>query len=477
MQINDIESAVRKILAEELDNASSSSANAAATTDDGHRGIFTNVNDAIAAAKAAQEVYRDKPIAVRQQVIDAIKEGFRPYIEKMAKDIKEETGMGTVEAKIAKLNNALYNTPGPEILEPVVENGDGGMVMYEQLPYGVIGAVGPSTNPSETVIANAIMMLAGGNTLYFGAHPGAKNITRWTIEKMNDFIADATGLHNLVVSIETPTIESVQQMMKHPDIAMLAVTGGPAVVLQAMTSGKKAVGAGPGNPPAMVDATADIDLAAHNIIKSASFDNDILCTAEKEVVAESSIKDELIRKMQDEGAFVVNREQADKLADMCIQENGTPDRKFVGKDATYILDQANIPYTGHPVEIICELPKEHPLVMTEMLMPILPVVSCPTFDDVLKTAVEVEKGNHHTATIHSNNLKHINNAAHRMQCSIFVVNGPSYVGTGVADNGAHSGASALTIATPTGEGTCTARTFTRRVRLNSPQGFSVRNWY
>ena len=309
MQINDIESAVRKILAEELDNASSSSANVAATTDNGHRGIFTNVNDAIAAAKAAQEIYRDKPIAVRQQVIDAIKEGFRPYIEKMAKDIKEETGMGTVEAKIAKLNNALYNTPGPEILEPVVENGDGGMVMYERLPYGVIGAVGPSTNPSETVIANAIMMLAGGNTLYFGAHPGAKNVTRWTIEKMNDFIADATGLHNLVVSIETPTIESVQQMMKHPDIAMLAVTGGPAVVHQAMTSGKKAVGAGPGNPPAMVDATADIDLAAHNIITSASFDNDILCTAEKEVVAASSIKDELIRKMQDEGAFVVNREQ------------------------------------------------------------------------------------------------------------------------------------------------------------------------
>ena len=139
MQINDIESAVRKILAEELDNASSNSA--AVTNDDGHRGIFTNVDDAIAAAKAAQEVYRDKPIAVRQQVIDAIKEGFRPYIEKMAKDIKEETGMGTVEAKIAKLHNALYNTPGPEILEPVVENGDGGMVMYERLPYGVIGAV------------------------------------------------------------------------------------------------------------------------------------------------------------------------------------------------------------------------------------------------------------------------------------------------------------------------------------------------
>lgn len=472
MQNAEMEATIRKIIAEELENSS-----AAQLSTTGNHGIFATVDEAIAAAKEAQEIYRDKPIAVRQQVIDAIKEGFRPYIEKMAKDIKEETGMGSVEAKIAKLHNALYNTPGPEILGPVTENGDGGMVMYERLPYGVIGAVGPSTNPSETVIANAIMMLAGGNTLYFGAHPGAKKITRWTIEKMNDLIADATGLHNLVVSIDQPTIESVQQMMHHPDVAMLAVTGGPGVVHQAMISGKKAVGAGPGNPPAMVDATADIDLAAHNIITSASFDNDILCTAEKEVVVESKVKDALIQKMQEEGAFMINHQQADRLAEMCIQDNGTPDRKFVGKDATYILDQANISYTGHPVEIICELPKEHPLVMTEMLMPILPIVSCPTFAEVLATAVEVEQGNHHTATIHSNNLKHINNAAHQMQCSIFVVNGPSYVGTGVADNGAHSGASALTIATPTGEGTCTAKTFTRRVRLNSPQGFSVRNWY
>lgn len=472
MQMDEIESMVRKVLSEEL----SSTNDGSNQTGMGNNGIFRNVDDAIAAAKVAEEVYRDKPIAVRNQVIDAIKMGFKPYIEKMAKDIYEETGMGTIDAKIAKLNNALYNTPGPEILEPDAETGDGGLVMYEYMPFGVIGAVGPSTNPAETVIANAIMMLAGGNTVYFGAHPGAKHITRWTIEKLNEFVASATGLHNLVVSIEEPTIESVQRMMQHPDIAMLAVTGGPAVVHQALTSGKKTIGAGPGNPPAMVDATADIDKAAHNIITSASFDNDILCTAEKEVIVEESVKDELIKKMQNEGAFVVNLEQANKLADMCIQDNGAPDRKYVGKDATFIMDEANIPYTGNPVEIICELPEDHPLVTTEMLMPILPIVSCPDFDDLLRVAVKVENGNHHTASIHSENLPHINKAAHRMQCSIFVVNGPTYVGTGVADNGAHSGASALTIATPTGEGTTTAKSFTRRVRLNSPEGFSVRSW-
>lgn len=475
MNTENIEQAIRKILSEELSNPQSSMATNA--TVPGKNGIFKTVNEAIAATKAAQENYADQPISVRNKVIDAIREGFRPYIEDMAKRIHDETGMGTVSAKIAKLNNALYNTPGPEILQPEAETGDGGLVMYEYAPFGVIGAVGPSTNPSETVIANAIMMLAGGNTLFFGAHPGAKNITRWTIEKLNELVADATGLHNLVVSLETPSIESVQEVMQHPDVAMLSITGGPAVVHQALISGKKAVGAGAGNPPAMVDATANIALAAHNIVDSAAFDNNILCTAEKEVVVEAAVKDELIMRMQQEGAFLVtDSADIEKLAQMTIGPKGAPDRKFVGKDATYILDQAGISYTGTPTLIILEAAKDHPLVTTEMLMPILPVVCCPDFDSVLATATEVEGGLHHTASIHSENLPHINKAAHRLNTSIFVVNGPTYCGTGVATNGAHSGASALTIATPTGEGTATSKTYTRRRRLNSPEGFSLRTW-
>lgn len=470
--MDNLEDKIRSILTEELQNAGASSSNGV-SNDSGENGIFDNVDDAIAAAKVAEDSFIDASIDTRNQVLDAIKTGFKPYIEWMAKQIKEETGMGTVDAKIAKLNNALYNTPGPEILQPEAETGDGGLIMYEYAPYGVIGAVGPSTNPSETVIANAIMMLAGGNTVYFGAHPGAKNITRWTIEKLNEFVYQATGLKNLVTGISEPTIESVQRMMKHPDIAALSVTGGPAVVHQAMTSGKKAIGAGAGNPPAIVDATADIDLAAHNIVTSAAFDNDILCTAEKEVIVEKPVKDKLIQKMEAEGAFMVtNKADIDRMIDMTINKNGTPNRKFVGKDATFILDEAHVSYTGTPKIIILEADKDHPFTLTEMLMPIVPIVCCPDFDSTLKTAYYVEGGNHHTASIHSNNLVHINKAAHRMNTSIFVVNGPTFAGTGVG----HTGASALTIATPTGEGTATAKTYTRRRRLNSPQGFSLKSW-
>ena len=254
-----LEEQIRKILAEELTKSEGTQAPVAT----GNKGIFTNVNDAVAAAKAAQEIFVDCTIETRDNIIQAIKDGFTPLLDYIAEEIVKETGMGTKEAKVAKLQNALYNTPGTEDLSSEIETGDGGLVMYEYAPYGVIGAITPSTNPVETVIANAIMMLAGGNTVYFSVHPGAKNISRWAVEKVNEFIFDAVQMENLVVSIDKPSIEAAQELMKHPDIAALVVTGGPGVVHQAMISGKKAIGAGAGNPPAMVDETANIDLAAH----------------------------------------------------------------------------------------------------------------------------------------------------------------------------------------------------------------------
>lgn len=462
-----LEEQIRKILAEEMGNKASD----VSSPSNGTNGIFSNVNDAVAAAKKAQATYVDCSIETRNNVVQAIKDAFSDSLDYIAEEIVKESGMGTKEAKVMKLENALYNTPGTEDLTPEVQTGDGGLVMYEYAPFGVIGAVTPSTNPVETVIANAIMMLAGGNTVYFSVHPGAKNISRWAVEKANQAIKAATGLENLVVSIEKPSIEAAQEMMQHPDIAALVVTGGPGVVHQAMISGKKAIGAGAGNPPAMVDATANVALAAHNIVDSASFDNNILCTAEKEVIAVSSIKGELIRLMQQEGAFLVtDPKDIETLSTITLRENGTPSRKFIGKDATFILDEAHISYTGSPKLIILEAAKDHPLVVKEMLMPIVPIVTARDFDEMLQIAVEVEGNNHHTASIHSENLPHINRAAHRMNTSIFVVNGPTYSGTGVGN----TGASALTISTPTGEGTTTAKTFTRRRRLNSPEGFSIR---
>ncbi|WEG72506.1 aldehyde dehydrogenase family protein [Vagococcus intermedius] len=462
-----LEEQIRKILSEELGSKEAS------TSASGNKGVFKTVDEAVGAAKKAQEIFVDCSIETRNKVIDAIKDGFAGSLDYIAEEILKETGMGTADAKVLKLENALFNTPGTEDLTSEIQTGDGGLIMYEYAPYGVIGAVTPSTNPVETVIANAIMMLAGGNTVYFSVHPGAKNISRWAVEKVNEFIYDAVKLENLVVTIEKPSIEAAQEMMAHKDIDALVVTGGPGVVHQAMISGKKAIGAGAGNPPAMVDASADVALAARNIVESAAFDNNILCTAEKEVIAVQCVKDDLIRLMQAEGAFLLTAQKdIDALLALTLRENGTPSRQFIGKDATYILDEAKISYTGKPNLIIMETAKDHPFVEKEMLMPIVPVVCAKDFDDMLQIALEAEGGNHHTSSIHSGDLKHINKAAHRMNTSIFVVNGPTFAGTGVG----FTGASALTISTPTGEGTTTAKTFTRRRRLNSPQGFSMRVW-
>ena len=434
------------------------------------KGIFKTVDEAIKAAKVAEDKFIHEPIATRVKAIEAMKDGFRPYLDQMAKETHEETGMGTVEAKLAKLNNAIYNTPGPEILMPDVETGDGGMIMYEYAPYGVIGAVTPSTNPAETVISNAIKFLAGGNTVYFSVHPGAKKISRWAVEKCNEFIYEATGFENLVVSIEQPSLEAVDQMMTHPLIDALVVTGGPVLVKQAMESGKKAFGAGEGNVPAMVDATADIELAGKNIAESAAFDNNILCTSEKSCLVEKAVKDQLIEEMQKHKALLLtDQKDIDKLVNLTVDGN-KPARPYIGKDATFILDEAGIDYEGKPELIILEAKKDHPFVVIEMLMPILAVVTVEDFEDLLKVGLEVERNCRHTATIHSQNLVHMNRAAHVMNTSIFVVNGPSSAGTGVGD----TGASALTICTATGEGTTTAKTFTRRRRLNALEGFSIR---
>ncbi|MGO3733345.1 MAG: aldehyde dehydrogenase [Vagococcus sp.] len=433
-------------------------------------GIFTNVDEAVKAARKGYEELVKKPIAVRTAAIEAMKDGFRPYIDEMAVKTFEETKMGSVSAKVAKLNNAIYNTPGPEILMPDVETGDGGMVMYEHAAFGVIGAVTPSTNPAETVISNSIKFLAGGNTVYFSIHPGAKNISKWAVEKCNEFIYEATGLKNLIVTIEEPSLEAVDAMMSHPLINALVVTGGPVLVNQALRSGKKAFGAGEGNVPAMVDATADIQLAGKNIAESAAFDNNILCTSEKSCIAEVAIKDELIAEMQKHKALLIT-DEADikKLMDTTIDGN-KPARKFIGQDATFILDNAGVSYEGKPELIILEAAKDHPFVMIEMLMPILPIVSTKDFDDLVETAKMVEKGCRHTSTIHSRDLTHMNHAAKEMDTAIFVINGPSSAGTGVGD----TGASALTICTTTGEGTTTAKTFTRKRRINALEGISVR---
>lgn len=434
-------------------------------------GIFPTVDEAVSAAKVAQERLEDLSLEQRRGIIETIRQGMTPYIEKIARETFEETKMGRYEDKVQKLKLAIEKTPGVEDLVTEAVTGDKGMTLYELSPYGVIGAVTPSTNPAETLICNAIGMIAAGNAVYFSVHPGAKNVSGWVVSKLNELIYQNCGIKNLVVTIQKPSIEAAQEMMTHPDVALLVITGGPGVVRQAMKSGKKTIAAGEGNPPSLVDETADIEKAAADIVLGASFDNNILCTAEKSVVAVDSIADFLILQMEKQGAYYLSDERLiQKLVELTISDNGAPSRQFVGKNASDLLAAVGIEAGADIRVILLKADKSHPFVVKEMLMPILPVVTVQNFEEGLEAALAIENKRHHTATMHSQNIKRLNLAAKRFQTSIFVKNGSSFAGLGFGGEGPTT----FTIATPTGECTTTARNFARKRRCVLTDGFSIR---
>lgn len=465
----ELENMIRNIIKEVRDSGSAGSAKVSSVQDKGN-GIFQDVDAAVKAAKEAQAEYAKCSLEKREEVVQAIRTQLKPHVKYLAEESVKETGMGRVEDKIVKINLALDKTPGVEDLHSETLTGSDGMVLYEQTPYGVIGTISPSTNPPSTLINNSIGMLASGNSIFLSVHPGAQVISRWLSSKLNEIAHEVTGINNLIVTIEKPSIEAAQGMMKHPDIDILVVTGGPGVVHQALTSGKKTIGAGAGNPPALVDETAKIKKAADDIVWGASFDNNILCTAEKSVVAVQSIASKLIQKMQAAGAHLVNNErEIQQLLDMTLTEKG-PNKEYIGKNASVILDAANISYTGDPKLIIMQTDKTHPFVMKEMLMPIVPIVTVANFDEGVETALMIEQGLSHTSMIHSQDVSRINQMARVMNTSVFVANGPSFAGLGVTGEGPTT----FTIATPTGEGTTTARHFTRIRRMTVTNGFSLK---
>ena len=261
-------------------------------------------------------------------------------------------------------------------------------------------------------------------------------------------------------------------IMNHPKIKLLSVTGGEAVVGVAMKTGKKCIAAGPGNPPVIVDETARIPKAAKDIVDGASFDNNVLCVAEKEVFCVNTVYDQLMSEMQKNGAWLVKGEDIDKIVrTVLINKDGKSviNRKFVGHDATYIMDAAGVSYSGAPRLVIAEVPKDHPFVVVEMLMPVLGCVRCDNVDQAIDRAVEAERGCWHSALMHSTNYLNMSKAAKALNTTIFVKNGPSTAGVGF--NG--EGYATLTIATPTGEGLTSARSFTRARRCVLEDGFRI----
>jgi len=469
----DLEAIVAEVLATRNSTAPVSHATAVVASDSGD-GAFMTMDEAIAAAQLAQIQYRHCSMQDRASFVAGIRQVFlqEEVLQSISRMAVEETGMGNYADKLLKNRTAAQKTPGLEDLATAALSGDGGLTLTEYSAFGVIGSITPTTNPTETIINNAIGMLAAGNTVVFSPHPRSRQVSLHCVALINQQLARLGAPANLVVTVSKPSIDNTNALINDPRVNMLVATGGPAIVKTVMSSGKKAIGAGAGNPPAVVDETANIEKAARDIIKGCSFDNNLPCVAEKEVIVVNQVADYLIHCMKKSGAWLLcDKQQIQQLQALILNDKGTgPNTAFVGKDARYILQQIGIEVPAEIKVVLVETERDHPFFIHELMMPVLPVVRVENVDEAIELAIKVEQGNRHTAIMHSTNVEKLTKMARLIQTTIFVKNGPSYAGIGVGGEG-HA---TFTIAGPTGEGLTSARTFARQRRCVMVEALNIR---
>ncbi|MBO5788496.1 MAG: aldehyde dehydrogenase EutE [Clostridia bacterium] len=477
-QINQVVTSVLNQLGHAGDAPKAKTYNATSYEGRAFVGVYSDMKDAIAAAEAGYKAIRSMSVAEREKLITRIREKTREEAAIMAYLGVAETKMGRVDHKTAKHILVADKTPGTEDITSYAKTGDFGLTLVEMAPFGVVGAITPSTNPSETVICNSMGMIAAGNGVVFNPHPGAIATSNYAVDLVNRACYEAGGPKVLVASVEKPTLETADVMYKHPSIRLLVCTGGPGGVKSVLSSGKKAIGAGAGNPPVIVDDTADIEKAGKDIIDGCTFDNNLPCIAEKEVFAFANIADRLMASMKQNGAYQITSEQAEALAKVVLVEKINPktgiaqktiSRDAVGRDAKVLLAKIGVTVGDDVRCIICETDFNHPFVQEELMMPILPIVRVRDIDEAIDLACKAEGGRRHTAHMHSKNVDHLSRFARAVETTIFVKNAPSYAGIGFGGEG-HT---TFTIAGPTGEGITSAKSFTRLRRCVMVDNFRI----
>jgi aldehyde dehydrogenase len=435
----------------------------------GRYGIFTCVDEAVAAATEAFEQLSERTIEDRKRIIDHIRRISIEQSVELGTMEMNETKIGRLVHKIEKLKTLGEKTPGVEFMRSEVFSGDHGLAVIEHAPFGVIGAITPVTHSLPTITGNAVSMIAGGNTLVVNPHPSGKRVAVEGVRRFNQAIYRDLGIDNLISVIAEPTIESADAVFKHRGVKLICVTGGPAVARAAMQSSKRAIVAGPGNPPVVVDETADLDRAAQAMIQGASYDNNLLCIAEKEVFVVSSVFDAMMAAMERAGAVRLNAREIDNLTKQAISTVGDGDHKhdvahkdFIGQDAAKLAAAAGKRIPENVELVFGETDEHNPLVPVEQMMPFLPFVRVRDVDEAIAKAKHFEHGFRHTAIIHSNNVRNMTKMGRALDTTLFVKNGPCMASLGLGGEGYLS----FSIATPTGEGVTTPLTFTRERRCS-----------
>lgn len=464
-----ISTIVRRVVENISENANSSSDNPPVSQ--GQWGVFDNMNNAVDAAHQAFLEYQKFDLQDRKTFVDEIRKIGVERQEELSRMVYDETKMGRYKDKLTKHVYAARETPGVEELQTAAWSGKNGLALEEYAPYGIIGAITPSTHPSETIINNAIMMLSAGNTIVFNPHPSAKNISMYIVRLCNEAMVKAGAPKNLMTCMQNPTIESATEMFHHEKVSLLSITGGPAVVRAAMKTNKKVIAAGPGNPPVVVDETADLAHAAERITLSGSFDNNILCTSEKEIFVVESVFEPFMQEMKKQGNVKLNLPQIEQLAQKAFEKKKylyIVSRDFVGQNASVLAKALNLQISDDVPLLYGETNKDHIFVKEEQLMPFMPVIRVKDFNQGVEYGLEAEHGYKHTASVFTNDMKRATYFAKKADCSIFVINGATFQGDGGEEG---EGTLSYTIASPTGEGITRPHHFARLRRIMSAGSF------
>jgi acyl-CoA reductase-like NAD-dependent aldehyde dehydrogenase len=432
-------------------------------------GVFASVDEAVSAAYQAQKQVEAMSLDERGRMIEIIRRICNDRREELGRMELEETRVGRLDHKILKLTNMRF-VLGVEAMRSDARSDRTGLCLIERAPWGVIGMMLPVTHSVPTMVSNAINILAAGNTAVFGPHPSGARVAQYALQLFNREIERECGVHNVLTTILQTGIEAAEQIFNHPKVALLCVTGGPAVVKAAAISGKRVIAAGPGNPPVVVDETADLDRAARCIIEGAAFDNNLLCIGEKEIFVVASVADAFIQAMRRAGAYQLEAAAIERLTRAAFTFEGGKgggcarahvNKAFVGKDVSVLAAAASVNVPADTQLLFGETDENHPFVVEEQMMPFIPVVRVPCVDAAIAAAVKAEHGYRHTAVMHSRNVENVTRMARAMNTTLFIHNAASPASLGVGGPGYFS----HSIATPTGEGITTPLTFTRERQI------------
>jgi len=457
------EAAIRQVVQEVLSQLGRSpNVSMSGKSRDGAWGVFKTVDQAVSAATEGFQQLSERGLEDRRKVIDCIRRITDQQAEELGRLELEETKIGRLDHKIEKLK-IVKLVPGVEFLKTDCMSGDHGLTLTEYAPFGVIGAITPVTHSLPTLAGNIISMVAGGNTLVVNAHPGGGRIAAEGVRRFSKAIYEATGLENLIAIVEQPTLETAAEIFQHRGIRLLCVTGGPAVARAALESRKRAVVAGPGNPPVVVDETACADNAARSIVRGAAYDNNLLCIGEKEVFAVEAIYSKLMDAVGRNGGYLLNSREIEQLTSLAFKpgkDHPVLNRDLIGNDASVLAQRIGVRVPAGTQILYGETDESNPFVSEEQMMPFVPFVRVRDFRQGLEMAKKYEHNYRHTAIIHSRNVRNMTIMGREMDTTLYIKNGPCMAGLGLGGEGYLS----YSIATPTGEGVTSPLTFTRQRR-------------